>query len=56
GGNITVQCPGTITVLAGHKSFLAPGVVNYALPLMPRQVCNDCLLKARASGAPFAVR
>ncbi|MBI5256143.1 MAG: type VI secretion system tip protein VgrG [Burkholderiales bacterium] len=36
-GNITIQCPGTITVLAGHKSFLAPGNVPYPLPRMPKQ-------------------
>jgi type VI secretion system VgrG family protein len=27
GGNITLQCPGTITVLAGHKSFQGPARV-----------------------------
>lgn len=55
GGNITVQCPGTITVLAGHKSFLAPGVVNYALPQMPAQPCISCLLNALRSGSALAL-
>jgi type VI secretion system secreted protein VgrG len=55
GGNITVQCPGTITVLAGHKSFVAPGVVNYALPQMPAQPCISCLLNALRAGSALAL-
>ncbi len=35
-GNITIQCPGTILVLAGHKSFIAPTVVPYAFKPMPK--------------------
>ena len=34
-GNITVQCPGKITVQAGRKRFLGPERLNYELPLMP---------------------
>jgi type VI secretion system secreted protein VgrG len=36
GGNIVVQCPGTITVLAGHKSFLGASRVDYQLPRLPK--------------------
>jgi type VI secretion system secreted protein VgrG len=54
GGNITVMCPGTITVQAGSKAFVGPEGVSYGLPLMPRQVCVACLLSAQAAGAPFA--
>ncbi|MGI9216744.1 MAG: type VI secretion system Vgr family protein, partial [Hydrogenophaga sp.] len=56
GGNITVMCPGTITVQAGAKSFSGPVGVSYSLPLLPKQVCVACLLKARAAGSSFAVR
>ncbi|WP_284616658.1 type VI secretion system Vgr family protein [Aquabacterium humicola] len=38
GGNIVVQCPGTITVLAGHKSFLGASRVAYTLPRLPKVV------------------
>ena len=34
-GNITVQCPGKITVHAGKKSFLGPYRMRYELPLLP---------------------
>jgi type VI secretion system secreted protein VgrG len=34
-GNITVQCPGKITVHAGMKSFLGPARISYDMPLMP---------------------
>jgi len=36
GGNITVQCPGTITVHASNKSFTGPVRQGYALPQMPK--------------------
>lgn len=36
GGNITVQCPGKITVHAGKKSFSAPASLSYPLPTLPR--------------------
>jgi type VI secretion system secreted protein VgrG len=35
GGNITVQCPGKITVKAGKKSFVGPQQESYALPVLP---------------------
>ncbi|WP_017875357.1 DUF2345 domain-containing protein [Janthinobacterium sp. CG3] len=56
GGNITVQCPGKITIHAGMKEFIGPDRLNYPLPLLPRSVCVECLLKARAAGAPFAMK
>ncbi|MGX9713662.1 type VI secretion system Vgr family protein [Janthinobacterium lividum] len=36
GGNITIQCPGKITVFAGKKSFLGPTGLGYPLPRLPR--------------------
>jgi uncharacterized protein involved in type VI secretion and phage assembly len=56
GGNITVQCPGKITIHAGKKSFIGPEKKPYALPLLPQTVCVECMLKARAAGAPFVPR
>jgi type VI secretion system secreted protein VgrG len=56
GGNITVQCPGKITIHAGKKSFSGPVNQSYPLPVMPQTVCVECLLKARAAGAPFVMR
>jgi type VI secretion system VgrG family protein len=35
GGNITVQCPGKITIHAGKKSFDGPAQTAYPLPVMP---------------------
>lgn len=53
GGNITVQCPGKITVHAGKKSFAGPASLNYPLPQMPNSVCKPCLMAALRSGSPF---
>ena len=36
GGNITVACPGTLTIKAGKKSFVGPESVSYARPSLPR--------------------
>jgi type VI secretion system secreted protein VgrG len=36
GGNITVQCPGKITIHAGKKSFTGPATMNNAMPTLPR--------------------
>jgi type VI secretion system secreted protein VgrG len=35
GGNITVQCPGKITIKAGTKSFVGPERAEYPLPYLP---------------------
>lgn len=53
GGNITVQCPGKITVHAGKKSFLPPERMNYKLPILPQSVCIECLAKRAAQRSAF---
>jgi type VI secretion system secreted protein VgrG len=56
GGNITVQCPGTITVKAGTKSFAGGANQDYTMPTLPQQICVDCLLSAAAAGSPFVIQ
>ncbi|WP_445234385.1 DUF2345 domain-containing protein, partial [Duganella rhizosphaerae] len=36
GGNITVQCPGKLTIYASSKSFEGPASSSFALPALPR--------------------
>jgi type VI secretion system secreted protein VgrG len=36
GGNITIQCPGKITIHAGAKHFIGPERLSYAMPSLPR--------------------
>jgi len=36
GGNITTECPGTITIKASSKSFVAPARANYDPPKLPK--------------------
>ncbi|PIL42593.1 type VI secretion system tip protein VgrG [Massilia eurypsychrophila] len=55
GGNITVQCPGKITVHAGMKKFGNQTKFNYSMPLLPKSICVECLLVAVKSGIPFAI-
>jgi type VI secretion system secreted protein VgrG len=56
GGNITVECPGKIMIQAGMKKLNTPDSLSYAMPLMPKSVCVECLLKARSSGSPFVIK
>jgi type VI secretion system secreted protein VgrG len=36
GGNITIQCPGKLTVHASSKKFDGPTKLNYGLPALPK--------------------
>lgn len=53
GGNITIQCPGKITIHAGKKSFTGSEKVDYPLPALPTSVYKACLLAALRAGSPF---
>jgi type VI secretion system secreted protein VgrG len=53
GGNITVQCPGKITIHAAKKSFTGGQEVNYKLPFLPQGVCVECLAKRAAQRTAF---
>lgn len=53
GGNITVQCPGKITIHAAKKSFTPGKKVNYKLPFLPQGVCVECLAKRAAQRTAF---
>ncbi|MCC7599730.1 DUF2345 domain-containing protein, partial [Janthinobacterium sp. FW305-129] len=55
GGNITIQCPGKITVHAGKKSFIGPTRLAYPLPRFSRSICKRCRLNAAESGSPFSM-
>ena len=55
GGNITVQCPGKITIHAGKKSFIGPDSMAYAMPGLPSSICVDCLKKALLAGSAFTM-
>lgn len=54
-GNITVQCPGKLTVQAGKKSFTGGASMSLSLPQFPNTVCKHCTLQAKASGSPFSM-
>jgi uncharacterized protein (DUF2345 family) len=51
GGNITVMCPGKITVRAGTKSFVGPEMHRYPLDRFTQHdFCLQCFLRAAKSG------
>ncbi len=56
GGNITIQCPGKITVFAGKKSFIGPTQAPYVMPPLPASTCKSCILSAMQQGAPGILR
>jgi uncharacterized protein involved in type VI secretion and phage assembly len=53
GGNITFACPGTITYYTSQRLMGGPANQAYALPIMPGNVCVECLAKRAASRSPF---
>jgi uncharacterized protein (DUF2345 family) len=53
GGNITVQCPGKLTIHAGKKTFTAPTQMAYAMPAIPHSICVECLKKSLAAAPAF---
>ncbi|ATD61115.1 type VI secretion system tip protein VgrG [Janthinobacterium svalbardensis] len=56
GGNITIQCPGKITVFAGKKSFIGPTRAPYVMPPLPSSTCKNCILSAMQQGAAGVLR
>jgi len=36
GGQISVQCPGTLTIKAGKKSMVGPGTLSWTMPSLPK--------------------
>jgi type VI secretion system secreted protein VgrG len=56
GGNIEIHCPGTVTVKGASHDVSGPASMNLTLPPFPNNVCIECLLRARASGSPFAMK
>nr|WP_314543668.1 type VI secretion system Vgr family protein [uncultured Massilia sp.] len=55
GGNILVQCPGTIRVQAGTKDLDGPEKSPYDMPALPGSICVECLKKALAAGPAFTL-
>ena len=56
GGNITVMCPGTMTVKAGVKSFVGPETASYPLPIWTRADFNLPCAQAAADRAKAFIR
>ena len=54
GGNITVQCPGKLSIQAGKKSFIGPGSQDYPLPELPRSELplRELAFKLRLADTP----
>ncbi|RBB50598.1 type VI secretion protein [Xanthomonas oryzae pv. oryzae] len=54
GGNITVACPGTITVHASKKSFVGPTTLNRSFVAWPQSNLNaPCMMQAAATNSAF---
>lgn len=55
GGNITIQCPGKITIHAGVKKFSGPEQISIPMPELPRSICLECLRKSLAAAPAFTM-
>lgn len=56
GGNITLGCPGTLTIQAGVHDFAGGGGISGNLPSFPGNVCVECLERAAKKAQPFVTR
>ncbi|MFC7419202.1 type VI secretion system Vgr family protein [Iodobacter arcticus] len=56
GGNIEIHCPGTVSIKGASHELSGPASMNLTMPPFPNSVCIECLLRARASGSPFAMK
>ena len=56
GGNITVTAPGRIDVKHGDKRFQGPDQMPYTFPVMPQQVCVECLKNAMKQAMPIVFK
>ena len=52
-GNITFECPGTITYHAALRNLSGPTSKQYKLPIMPSTVCVECLARRAATRGAF---
>jgi len=53
GGQLTVQCPGTLTVKASKRSMVGGGTMSLSFPAMPKTVCVECLRKSLQAAPAF---
>ena len=53
GGNITFECPGTITYHTSMRNFSDATSKNYHLPILPGNICIECLMKRAQTRGPF---
>ena len=53
GGNITFECPGTITYRAAVRNLGGAQKMNYQPPILPGNVCIECLIKRAQTRGPF---
>lgn len=56
GGNITVTAPGRIDVQMGDKRLEGPASMPYTFPVMPQQICVECLKNAMMQGLPIVMK
>ena len=53
GGHIEFACPGKLTVHSSLRRFEGPARMGYKLPIMPRNVCLECLARRAAQRSAF---
>lgn len=56
GGNITITAPGRIDVHTASKQFAGPESLPYRFPVMPQQICVECLKNAMKQAAAVVMK
>ena len=54
GSSIEIHNPEALSIKAADYKMTGPTSLNPTLPIFPKSVCKDCLLRAAEAGAPVA--
>jgi type VI secretion system secreted protein VgrG len=53
-GKIELHAPGTISIKGASHNFSGPAQMNPPLPMFPKEICVECLLRSAKAGSAFS--
>ncbi|MCD4487311.1 DUF2345 domain-containing protein, partial [Chromobacterium vaccinii] len=53
-GKIELHAPGTISIKGASHNFTGPDQMNPPLPMFPKEICVECLLRSAKAGSAFS--
>ncbi|KMN84279.1 DUF2345 domain-containing protein, partial [Chromobacterium violaceum] len=53
-GKIELHAPGTISIKGASHNFSGPDQMSPPLPMFPKEICVECLLRSAKAGSAFS--